>query len=465
MTRTALVIEDDAATREALALLLDARGLSVTAIGAYEEAAALLVTEPDLDVVLTDLGLPDGDAGSLVGRFARLPSQPAVLVVTGDTRLSRAVDMMREGATDFLTKPIDAAQLDLALARALSALEARDERHRLQRALRHSGNMLGVIGRSPPMRQVFERAQRVAPSDLPVYVLGESGTGKELLAQAVHRLSRREAHPFVALNCGAIPRQLAESELFGHEQGAFTGASRAHAGAFERARGGTLFLDELTEMPLDLQVVLLRVLETQRFTRIGGRREQEADVRIIAASNRDPQVAVAEGRLREDLFFRLHVVPITLPPLRERGQDVMILAEHFLAEGTEGASARPILSPAAREAIAEHHFPGNVRELRNAIRRAVVLARGGVIEPVDLGLTARASHRLDSSVGGRAAGAGGQGITVPSDATLAEAEHLLIRAALERHGMNRTAAARSLGISVKTLYNRCRESPDLVERA
>lgn len=457
MARHALIIEDDRASREALAMLLEARGFKVTTAEDLATARALLAQDDAYDLVMTDLGLPDGDGLSLLPTLVALPDEPAVIVLTGEASLERAVEAMRIGATDFLAKPLDAMRLDIALTRTMQALAARDERSRLRRALRDAGRFQGLIGRSRAMREIFERVEKAAPTELPVYIRGESGTGKELLAQAVHRLSRRAAGPFVALNCGGIPRQLAESELFGHEQGAFTGATRRHEGAFERARGGTLFLDELTEMPLDLQVVLLRVLETRSFQRVGGRHELSTDVRIIAASNRDPEQAVRDGVLRDDIFFRLHVMPMALPPLRERESDVLMLAEHFFEEVGPGPDGKiRTLSAEARTALLAHPWPGNVRELRNAILRGATLCNNGTVTIQDLGIKAFSAPAAPSVAGSTPPNS----IALTPGITLAEAERILIQSALARHNFNRTATARELGISVKTLYNRCRDMPD-----
>jgi len=469
MPRDALIIEDDDATREALAVLLEVRGFHTRTAHDLETAREALATGHAFDLVLTDLGLPDGDGLNLLPTLVALPNEPAVIVLTGESSLERAVEAMRIGATDFLTKPLDAVRLDIALIRTMQALDARDERTRLRRALKDAGRFHGLIGRSPAMRQVFERVEKAAPTELPVYIKGDSGTGKELLAQAVHRLSRRSKGPFIAVNCGGIPRQLAESELFGHEQGAFTGAMRRHEGAFERAKGGTLFLDELTEMPIDLQVLLLRVLEARTFQRVGGRQEIPTDVRVIAASNRNLEHAVRDGILREDIFFRLHVMPITMPLLRDRGADVLMLAEHFFEEaGPDDTGRVPTLSGAARAALLAHPWPGNVRELRNAILRGAVLCKDGVVSPEDLGLRYTPSdHRnTPANIHNRASEGLAPGtLVLPPATTVAEAERLLIRAALERHHFNRTAAAKELGLSVKTLYNRCRAMPDLADES
>lgn len=441
LLRRALVLEDDLIAAEALVALVEDSGFAPIHAASLEAARTLLTGDP-FDLVVLDLVLPDGDGLDLLGPLTATTPRPSVLVLTGETRLERAVLAIQAGAADYLTKPLDTRRLDLALTRIHAELDQRDEREVLLAELKRVGNFHGLIGRSPAMRKVFDDVTRAAGSELPIYIVGESGSGKELLAQSVHTLSRRRKGPFVALNCGAIPRQLAESELFGHEAGAFTGAHRQHQGAFERSHGGTLFLDELTEMPLDLQVVLLRALETHKVIRVGGSRELSIDVRIVAASNRDPAQAVKDGRLREDLFFRLHVVPLSLPPLRQRGDDVLILAEHLLAEYAPDKH----LSSASRAALRAHPFPGNVRELKNLITRAAVLSPAELIEPADLALES----------GTNAAPPPSDVIAVPTTATLAEAEHLLIEAALARHGHNRTHAAKALGIALKTLYNKLR---------
>ena len=441
--RRALVVEDDALTADALVALMEDAGFAAAHASSLAAAQAHLDRAGDLDLIVLDLGLPDGDGLDLLAASMTKSPRPAALVLTGETRLERAVDAMQRGAADYLTKPLDPRRFDLALTRLQVELDQRDEREALLDELKRVGNFHGLIGRSTAMRKVFDEVTRAAASELPIYIVGESGSGKELLAHAAHALSRRRRGPFIALNCGAIPRQLAESELFGHEAGAFTGAHRQHLGAFERSSGGTLFLDELTEMPLDLQVVLLRALETRKIVRVGGSRELPVDVRVVAASNRDPARAVKDGRLREDLFFRLHVVPLSLPPLRQRDDDVLLLAEHFLAEHTPDKR----LSAASRQALREHAFPGNVRELKNLVARAAVLGQGDVIEPPDLALTPTVSPHASRAPSSDI-------VPVPASATLAEAERLLIEAALSRHGHNRTHAAKALGIALKTLYNK-----------
>lgn len=301
-----------------------------------------------------------------------------------------------------------------------------------------------LIGRSAPMQRVFGMIGRVAPTDVTVLIIGDSGSGKELVAQSIHERSQRAAGPFIAINCGAIPATLIEAELFGYEKGSFTGASRAHAGVFERAKGGTLFLDEITEMPVEMQTRLLRVLESQHFSRVGGTQEVKTDIRVVAATNRDPFKAVKEGRLREDVLYRLAVFPIQVPALRERGEDILLLAEYFLAERNRAAGTAKSLSEQALGHLRQHAWPGNVRELRNAVERAFILAD----DELDL-------VPLGSSAGPGAFGAGGTaGIHVPVGARLDQAERSLIEATLQHYHGNKRRAAQVLGCSLKTLYNK-----------
>ena len=448
-SRSALIVEDDAASRDALASLLAIAGYRVRLAATGAEARAALAEDDALDVACVDLGLPDGDGMTLVAPLAAAPSRCAVVVLTGERRVERVVEAMRAGASDFLAKPLKPALLEATLARVAERLADRDEARRLRQELIGRGVFQGLVGRAPVMRRLYEQIERVAPSDFPVTLHGESGSGKELVARAIHDISRRRRGPFVALNCGAIPRQLAESELFGHVRGAFTGAQRDHEGAFERAAGGTLFLDEVVETPLELQVVLLRVLETRIIRRVGGARDLPVDVRVIAATHQDLAGAVTAGRLREDLYFRLHVA------------DLPLLIEHFLAGSPVDAGGReaPALSEAARNAVLQHSWPGNIRELKNAIARAVVLRRGNKIEAEDLGLKAAGPPPQGDPQ--RAADA--DGVTIPFDATLAEAERILVGAQLARHGWRRGETAEALGVAPKTLYNKCRAwglSPD-----
>ena len=334
------------------------------------------------------------------------------------------------------------------LSRVTKPSVLRAEVDSLNEDLQRSGRFGHLVGRSEPMRRVYEQIARVAGTSVTVFLTGESGTGKELVARTVHDLSRRRSRPFLAVNCGAISPNLIESEIFGHEKGSFTGAERQHQGFFERAHGGTLFLDEITEMPVALQVKLLRVLETGTFMRVGSTTPQETDVRVIAATNRDPAEAVAGGALREDLFYRLNVFPVELPPLRERRQDLPLLVEHFLREIAQREGAPKHASTAALQQLAQYRWPGNVRELRNVLQRAYVMAAGDEITdqwlPRDI---------LAEPVRNTAAGT----IEVAVGTPLAAVERQLILATLEHYGHQKERTAAALGVSLKTLYNRLKE--------
>jgi DNA-binding NtrC family response regulator len=364
------------------------------------------------------------------------------IMLTGHGTIEDAVRAIREGAFDFLTKPVDLERLRHLLARLTERNEMRSEVARLRRKLGSLGDAGELISRSAAMQRVGEMLERVAPSQASVLITGESGSGKDFVAQTLHELSGRSRAPFVAVNCPAIPEALLESELFGHERGAFTGAMTEHAGLFEHAAGGTLFLDEITEMSPGLQAKLLRVLETRRFRRVGGAEEKLADLRIVAATNRDPQQAVRENRLREDLYYRLNVFHLHMPPLRERREDIAPLAARFVAFYAH-QNERPVegLSHDALVALERYPWPGNVRELRNAIERAVVLARGTVLEMADLPQSiARPLVVIER----------GKGEVEP----LHEVERRAIFAALDNFAQNKTRAARALGISLKTLHNK-----------
>jgi len=337
---------------------------------------------------------------------------------------------------------------------AVSPKTARDATRALQAAgLERFGRLYGACA---PMRELFHSLDRLARSNAPVMILGESGSGKELVAATLHQLSSRSDRPFIAVNCGALPENLIESELFGHERGSFTGAARTHRGCFERASGGTLLLDEVTEMPIDMQVRLLRVLETGSFSRVGGDQEIVADVRVLAASNRDLRQAVASGKLREDLMYRLCVIPVMVPPLRERADDAVLLAEMFLSELNEEYGAAKTLSADARRRIASHAWPGNVRELKNVVHRAFVLSDDEI--DVDIGgfaaINGAVSSEPSAAMPVDAGRENGQGIVIRVGMSLDDAERALITATLRAVGGSKAEAARILGISLKTIYNR-----------
>ncbi len=437
----ALIVDDDRHVGLALAEWVRNEGFRVATAGSLAAARAEAEkVQPDL--ILLDLSLPDGSGLELLadGEAAR---QALVVVITAHATVETAVEALRLGAIDYLTKPADRARLSAVLANVARTRAYRTQIRELRGELRRLGRFGLLVGASPAMRAVYELIERVAPTDATVLVTGESGTGKELAARTLHALSRRADQPFVALNAAAISSQLTESELFGHERGSFTGADRARAGYFEAASGGTLFLDEITEMPAELQTRLLRVLETGSVTRVGSTRETPVDVRIVAATNRDPEEAVAEERLREDLLYRLNVFPIHMPALRERGEDVALLAEHFLTVCNEREGSAKRFAPGALEALGARRWPGNVRELENAVRRAFILADGEI--GLDLmparGAPARGAASLEVRVG------------TPLD----EIERRVVLATLQACGGNRQRTAEQLGISPKTLYNRLKQ--------
>jgi two-component system response regulator AtoC len=435
----ALIVDDDLGFLLSLSDAVTREGFSVatatTLAQAHEE---LRRCEPD--VIFIDLRLPDGSGLDLLATGdGRLP--PGVVFITGHASVELAVEALRLGAADFLTKPVDLARVKMVLATLARARELSRQVGALRGELRRLGRFGALIGASPKMQAVYDLISKVAGTDAAVLVNGETGTGKELVAQTVHEMSRRRQQPFVPVNCGAVAPSLIESELFGHERGSFTGADRVHRGFFERAHGGSLFLDEITEMPADLQVKLLRVLETGAVLRVGGSEPVRVDVRVIAASNRRPEQAVADGKLREDLLYRLNVFPIELPPLRERGDDVLLLAEHFLATlNREGDAAPKCFTRAALERLRSHHWSGNVRELRNVVQRAFILAAN------DIGVDALPLGVVEEKLGGS--------LVVRAGTPIEEVERRLILATLELCAGDKKKAADLLKISLKTLYNR-----------
>lgn len=435
-----LLIDDDAEIRDQMkwALASDYQVLEAT-----DRMAALTHVRQALPpVVLLDLGLPpDVDGASeglaILRETLQLNPMTKVIVVTGNSDRVKAVAAIESGAYDFIEKPVQLDVLKVVLQRALylASLE-RDSRAVPKQIDQAVFN--GLVGTSPSIQEVFRVIRRVAPSDVPVLIMGESGTGKELVARAIHRQSSRETGPFVAINCGAIPETLLESELFGYEKGAFTGASQQRKGRIETAQGGTLFLDEIGDIPLGLQVKLLRFLQEHQINRLGGKEPISVDARILAATHVDLQKAMSEGRFREDLYYRLCVVTIPIPALRERGADIVLLAKTFLSKCAE-EQQRPLkgFTSEAIEALTIHHWPGNVRELENKVKRAVVMAEGRYVTPENLELT-DASVRVEGSTTLRA--------------SRDSRERDLVRLAMEKAEGNVTRAAAELGISRPTLY-------------
>ena len=445
-----LVVEDEPGVRASLVDLIQELGYEVSAVGSVAEARDALGRGAP-DVCITDLGLPDGNGLEVVRACKAARPDSAVLVLTGKGSILAAVDAMRAGAYDFLLKPLKPALLASALARLAE--------HRVPPSAAHpepgvAGELGEMVGPSPAMQEIFRLITRVAGSEAPVMITGESGTGKEVAARTVHALSRRIRGPFVAVNCGAISPTLVESELFGHEKGAFTGAERRRAGTFEMAHGGTLFLDEVTEMPPELQVKFLRVLDTRAFRRVGGTEELDVDVRLVASSNRDLAEAVKSRAFRPDLYYRLNVFPLLMPPLRDRREDIPPLAARFLAT-VEEKERRGITAfeRGALDARERHEWPGNVRELRNAVHRAYVLSDPPVIqaEAVEAVLdvsppAARPTLEADQKAW--------PVVPVRVGERLEEVEKKLLIATLLAVKGDRKTAAELLGISLKTVYNR-----------
>jgi len=439
-----LIVEDERDTRTMLAAYIATQGHTVSQAGSLQEARAHLAMQTP-DLVLLDLHLPDGSGLGLLREPDAAPACDVVLI-TGYATLDTSIEAMRLGAVDYLIKPVSSQQLQGVLSRVAPAGTPQAELAHVQAEWKSSGKFGQLIGVSAPMAALYEQIARVAGTALTVMVVGESGTGKELIARTLHDLSRRKAAPYLAINCSAISPHLFESEIFGHEKGSFTGALRQHEGIFERAHGGTLFLDEITEMPIELQAKLLRILETRVYMRVGSARLLEADVRVIAATNRDPLRAVKEGKLREDLWYRLNAFPIDAPSLRQRREDIPLLADHFLQEMARVQKTERRLSAGATAALHAYGWPGNVRELKHAIQRAFVMETGPEITDAWLPRSADSEQSVSGHHGGE--------VCVPLGSTLAQAERLLVLATLAHfdHHKERTAAA--LGISLKTLYNR-----------
>ena len=436
-----LVVDDEPAMREVLELRLAGWGFEVRTAPDGAEGKELAESfRPDL--VISDVVMPRMTGLELLESLrAGDPDRPVILV-TAQATVDLAVEAMKRGARDFITKPIDYPKLRAILARAEEELAERRESRRLEAELERGAGFGDFVGAGRAMREVYALIGTVASSDAGVIITGESGTGKELAARTIHRLSARAEGPFVAVNSSAIPENLMESEMFGHERGAFTGATGVHAGCFERAHRGTLLLDEIAEMPLALQPKLLRVLEDQKVRRVGGSSEFSVNVRVLAATNREPREAVESGKLREDLFYRLNVFTITLPPLRERREDIALLAQAFIVRFNEKHNARvEACKGETMELLRAYPWPGNVRELKNTMERAVILARGPWIEP---------SHLPPYLLGP----AGAPGLAPAPGVTAAEAERELILGTLRLTGNNKAEAARRLGLDVKTIRNK-----------
>jgi two-component system response regulator PilR (NtrC family) len=443
-----LVVDDEPGLRQMLTILLRRQGYEVVTVAGCAAAREAIDQSPQpFPLVLTDLAMPDGSGLDVLAHAKQRATTTEVIVITAHSTVENAIGAVRAGAYDFVRKPFDTGELIALVAKALEKHEIVRENRRLRAQIAASPEL---IGRSPAMRAVLDLVGRIAPTRTTVLLTGESGTGKERVARAIHRASDRRDAPFLVVNCGALPEALMESELFGHEKGAFTGAASRHVGLFREADGGTLLLDEVGELPLPLQVKLLRVLQERRVRPVGATQEVAVDVRVLAATNRNVEEAVAEGTLRQDLYYRLNVIRIELPPLRDRRDDVPLLAERFVRRFAEEMDKDVVgfTSDAAR-ALATYAFPGNVRELENIVERAVALASSRAIGLGDL------SPDIVGSVGSPTLSL----LELPPegcdlDAVLHEAERRLLVAALDRSGGVRTAAARLLGVSFRSLRYR-----------
>ena len=445
LSRTLLIVDDEKNTRDGLR---DALEDHYEVYVAADIAGALAALEADpADVLVADLRLGAEDGMDLMEKALKLPRPPICIIMTAYGSVDAAVEAMKRGAYDFVTKPVNIDRLEMLIQRALREREVRRENVELRQQVSRRAGLESIIGHSPAMLEVFETIKQVAPSRATVLIQGETGTGKELAAQAIHALSTRASKKFIAVHCKAFSEQLLESELFGHERGAFTGAFERRIGRFEQASGGTLFLDEIGEIDANTQVKILRVLGERTFERVGGNQTLQADVRLIAATNKDLAALVAEGKFRDDLFFRLNVVPLTMPPLRTRKEDIPLLAQAFLKESAkENGKPFRTLAPEAMARLVEYNWPGNVRELRGAIEHAVVMCNTSKIGIHDLPAFLR--RPISPS---EAKSQEEQGLN------LHRTERNLIFRALEESGGNRTEAARALGISRRTLHRRLKE--------
>jgi DNA-binding NtrC family response regulator len=439
-----LVVDDEPGVRDGLSRLMQMWGYDVRVAASGEEALGLVEAYRPA-VVITDLVLPHMDGLALLQQLTATNPAPVVLILTAHGTVKTAVEAMRQGAFYYLTKPVDPLQLQVLLEKSLEQASLAREVDLLRHQLRQKGTFGKLTGESQGMQEAYRWIDLAAKSTGPVLLYGESGTGKELVARTIHDTSSRRQSPFVAINCAAIPETLIESEIFGHERGAFTGATDQRIGCFELADGGTLLLDEIAEMGVGVQAKLLRILQDSVFRRVGGKKEIRVDVRVIAATNHEPAAALASGKLREDLFYRLNVFAIALPPLRDRPEDILPLARRFIDEFNVEPQKPVIgLSRDAEEALLRHAWPGNVRELRNAIQRAVALSTDAVLSAEDMTPALLVESRPSGATLTRQ----------PAPRTLREMEHQLIVEALESTHYDKMRAAVQLGISLKTLYNK-----------
>src|SRR5215813_13406119 len=445
-----LIVEDEDNERTGLAELISAWGYRTeTARDGLEALDKIAIWSPN--IVVTDLKMPRMGGMELIEKLDSQPQSMAVVVVTAQGTIDSAVEAMKKGANDFIQKPIDTVRLRSILQNLSTLLETRTELEVTRKKLRDAGSLGSLVGSSKKMQEIFRLTEMVAPSTASVLITGASGTGKELVARTIHELSPRRVKPFVAINCAAIPETLIESEIFGHEKGAFTGALERRTGCFELAEGGTLLLDEIGEMPVGTQAKLLRVLEDRKLRRLGSKVETAVDVRVLAATNKIPDEAVARGELRSDLYYRLNVFNIHMPPLREHKEDISPLVQLLLAEMSQKHGRKvTAVSEAVLNQFNSYSWPGNVRELRNTIERAVIVCDTGVVE----------TKHLPPGFGQaplRTAATDPDAVRLGVGTTVEEAEKMLILKTLEATSNNKTRAAEILGISLKTLHNKLKE--------
>ena len=443
MKPSILIVDDEKDTRELMARALGADYRVTTAADA-DLAVKALEADPSIALMLSDVRMPGTDGLQLLKAAKKMRPNLACILLTAFGTVDQAVAAMKDGADDFIMKPVDLGQLEARVAKALKTSALEREVAHLRSQLDEKYGLENLTGNSDAMKRVFHLVRQAAPTEATVLIQGPSGTGKELVAHAIHNLSPRAHGPFIPVNCGAIPENLIESELFGHEKGSFSGAVAQHVGSFEAAHGGTLFLDEIGELPLAMQVKLLRALENRSFTRVGGTQPVVVDIRVIAATNRELKSLVEAGEFRQDLYYRLNVIDIHLPALKDRTEDIPLLVSRFLKElSTANGGSVTGITPAAMKMLEGYAWPGNVRELRNVIEKMVVLSAGGMLDVADVPdeIRADASNSLSISAVG----------------TLAETEKAKILAALQNVGNNRSKAARVLGISRRTLYRKLDE--------
>ena len=438
------MVEDEEKLRRVIQLKLESAGFEVDGAATAEQAIALATVA---QVVLTDLRLPGMDGLRFIEQLQQQGIQAGVIVMTAHGSVDNAIEAMKLGAADFLQKPFSLEHLATVVQKVMDVQSLRSENQRLREQLDHRYQFDNIIGRSAAMREIFQTVERVGPTRTTVLIAGESGVGKDMIARAIHQHSPRRSQPFVKINCTALPENLMESELFGYEKGAFTGATVSKPGKFEQADKGSVFLDEIGDVPGNIQVKLLRILQERQFERLGSNLTRNVDVRVIAATNVDLRAALEEGRFREDLYYRLNVVPINVPPLRDRREDIPFLAMHFAKKISQdlGSGARS-LSPNAIDKLMTHSWPGNVRELENTIERSMVLTSSETLQPADIRIEAPRSSQATMST---------QSVPVlPEGETLEHWEQMIIKESLRRANNNKSQAARMLGLTRNALRYR-----------